>query len=481
VHPPIDRSEITVPENSINVQSALSDKIAWARKIHSLLRERIISDKDLKKLIVELEGRINSSYRCMQEIGVVKECSECADASCCGKGIENRYDPVTLLINLLLGVELPEERVTDGCFFLTPVGCSLRAREVICVNYLCSKILDNIDHQKIIKLQVVFGYELDALFQLSEKLKKIISEISKFRADGSRANADLLKKGEDIVEQSDYIREQSDYATRLLNLLEPEEREFMSRVHEEIVVSKINRKVDLPVVYAGSGGDLEHAILLGNNLVFFDSHLPEETLSEILTKVERIGTLITQKRSGELRKGGKHIIRFRVQDSEFKLTFYAEDATKIGDKFFPEELREGIAVYFVKVPLPKERKVGSLTSVYSLAKMLGNIVLGGYFLERECPISAFLKPEILGFERVASGYISALSVNRDAEGNLYRKIRDVEELSVLLEIDSELERIYRMKEESDRNFNKINSLLERLPEDVRREVEQIIGKYLGKY
>jgi hypothetical protein len=43
--------------------------------------------------------------------------------------VEEWYDPVLLLINRLLGADLPERReVPDNCFFLGEKGCKIPAR-----------------------------------------------------------------------------------------------------------------------------------------------------------------------------------------------------------------------------------------------------------------------------------------------------------------------------------------------------------------
>jgi len=223
-------------------------------------------------------------------------------------------------------------------------------------------------------------------------------------------------------------------AKKLMPFFVPEERGFMLRVSKEIGKSDLHQ----PVLYAGSGGDVEHAVVLGDRLVFVDSHLPEETLSEIRNRVTQIGgKILEEEQLGKFGAGGKHIIRFKLF-GEIELIYYAEDATKIGLDFMPEELKEGCSVYFVKVPLPKEARVGSLASPDSLSRALRLIVLGGFYLERECPLCRVLSPEVLGFEKVASGYISALSINYDEKGNLYRKTREVENILDLLKLDYEL-------------------------------------------
>jgi len=113
----------------------------------------------------------------MTAAGIVDLCSECErneGGSCCGNGLENNYNGWLLLINLLLNVTLPKKRHDPkSCFFLGKTGCTLLARHVICVNYICKKITDRIDPQAIKALRKKEGEELNTLFLLHENVKKI--------------------------------------------------------------------------------------------------------------------------------------------------------------------------------------------------------------------------------------------------------------------------------------------------------------------
>ena len=81
-----------------------------------------------------------------------------------------------LLINLLLDNPLPERQYrSDLCYFLTGSGCSLRAKPVICVNFVCSRIRENIPFQTLIHLQKTIGDELETLFSVEEYIKRKIS------------------------------------------------------------------------------------------------------------------------------------------------------------------------------------------------------------------------------------------------------------------------------------------------------------------
>lgn len=198
---------------------------------------------------------------------------------------------------------------------------------------------------------------------------------------------------------------------QLSNFFDDREIEFLMKVSDEIKRSNIKK----PVLYAGSGGDVEHGVILGDDLIFVDSHLPEVTLSEIRGKIVEIGGKILREwKEGELGNGGRYVIEFEFL-GKIRITYYAEDVLDVLKEV------EDLSVYFVKVPHPKEQRSSDLTSPEVLSKALKKIALRGFFLERECPLP---NPELLGFERVCTGYISALSI-RKSEGNLYRKVKDL--------------------------------------------------------
>ncbi|SFM72777.1 hypothetical protein [Thermodesulforhabdus norvegica] len=128
---------------------------------------------------------VERSRRIMQELGLDEICRKCDEeegGSCCGKGIENYYGMSLLLANLMAAVELPKKRYDPGgCFFLVPGGCSLVFRHTICVNYLCRKIYDELGSDSIVKLQEISGHEINAVFELNERILAFL----RFRNHGS--------------------------------------------------------------------------------------------------------------------------------------------------------------------------------------------------------------------------------------------------------------------------------------------------------
>ena len=173
------RSESACKETKISLESPIDAKIAWAEKRYHEVIGELLGDQEIPELLDKLKRAIHASHREMDEAGVVNECRDCEEregGSCCGAGLENRYDGSLLLINLLLGVKLPKQGYDpSSCFFLGEQGCRLLARHVICVNYLCKKIADHIHPDKIAALQEKEGVELERLFYLQERIKKKIS------------------------------------------------------------------------------------------------------------------------------------------------------------------------------------------------------------------------------------------------------------------------------------------------------------------
>ena len=104
----------------------------------------------------------------MAEGGVLKACSQCAQGpagSCCFEGVEDWYDPVLLLINLLLDAPLPSQReIPKACFFVGQGGCKLRGRYAFCVNFLCPKLNAGREDGELLRAtgeELLCGWELE--------------------------------------------------------------------------------------------------------------------------------------------------------------------------------------------------------------------------------------------------------------------------------------------------------------------------------
>jgi len=163
-------------KREISVSSEIEEKIAWARDFFREHGQRLKRQGPVRELISRLEKAISASSHEMERIGIADICARCErdeGGSCCGAGIEDRYDAWSLVINLMLGAELPEKRWEPAsCFFLGRRGCLLKARHVICINYLCDRITSRISPQRLEHLRDLEGEEILLHFRLHELLMK---------------------------------------------------------------------------------------------------------------------------------------------------------------------------------------------------------------------------------------------------------------------------------------------------------------------
>jgi hypothetical protein len=158
--------------------SSIYEKIEQAHNLLETCGSSLTEDPHIHTLLRKLRDCIESTNQSMVTLGVVAECKNCEEregGSCCGSGIENKYDAVLLLINLLLGFSLEnQEPSKNSCSFLGKKGCTLTARHVLCVNYICQKLQKKLTREELIALQTCAGEELDTLFILHEAIKKHI-------------------------------------------------------------------------------------------------------------------------------------------------------------------------------------------------------------------------------------------------------------------------------------------------------------------
>ena len=145
---------------------------AFQHAYGSVLRE----DQRVHELLEAYREAIARTTRAMAEEGVLKACSECAQGpsgSCCFEGVEDWYDPILLLINLLLDVPLPFQReIPKACFFVGQDGCKLRGRYAFCVNFLCPKLSKGIKNGRLLRAT---GEELLSGWELEKEIRRRIA------------------------------------------------------------------------------------------------------------------------------------------------------------------------------------------------------------------------------------------------------------------------------------------------------------------
>jgi hypothetical protein len=158
----------------------IRETIRMAHDMYARWGTVLRGDRRIGALLERLEQDLESSRQTMADLEVVASCRHCDEEegkSCCaqGRGFEEKYDSYLFLINLLLGVSLPERPPRpEGCYFLTGTGCCLRVRLFLCVDFLCPAILNRLSHQELVRLQTVSGHELTTGFLVYDAIKRTI-------------------------------------------------------------------------------------------------------------------------------------------------------------------------------------------------------------------------------------------------------------------------------------------------------------------
>ena len=154
----------------------IQEKIEQAHELFETCGDSLRQNPSIRTLLNKLQECIEHTKDSMLKLGVIAECKHCEEqegGSCCGTGIENKYDVELLLLNLLLAASLRDQQSSENsCYFLGEKGCKLMARHVLCVNYICEKLQKKLTREEIIQLQTCAGEELDTLFVLHEAIKK---------------------------------------------------------------------------------------------------------------------------------------------------------------------------------------------------------------------------------------------------------------------------------------------------------------------
>ena len=161
------------------MENGITKKVEYAEDLYNQYGKMILSDIKTKEMILDLE-QVTEKRRSLMFLcgiwGICRRCEIDEGGSCCGKGIETRYDEWLLLINLLLGCSLPRKRFdVSSCFFLGKEGCILKAPHVICINYICKKIEEGIIRAELFQLRELEGKMIDIIFKLHEHLMKSYS------------------------------------------------------------------------------------------------------------------------------------------------------------------------------------------------------------------------------------------------------------------------------------------------------------------
>jgi hypothetical protein len=154
----------------------IEQEINRAKRLYARYAEALTSQDGLGALFEMYRKAIRKTQEVMKQLRVVETCSVCAcerSGSCCFQGVEEWYDHVLLLINLVLGRQIPEVRELPGaCLFVGSRGCKLIARHSFCVNYLCPNLKDLTKTPPMERLLSASGDELFHGWELEKSIRE---------------------------------------------------------------------------------------------------------------------------------------------------------------------------------------------------------------------------------------------------------------------------------------------------------------------
>jgi hypothetical protein len=170
-------------------ENSIMEKISMAGDFWTLNGEEMRHEPLIQRRLDRYRQEILRTQCLMMDLGVVSGCASCATGipggGCCGAGIEDWYDELLLLFNLMLGRSIPLARAHgNDCLFLGSKGCLLLARHHFCVNYLCSRITGKLSPGDLSALEAQGGAELFVCWELEGLVRARIRQCKEMRAGG---------------------------------------------------------------------------------------------------------------------------------------------------------------------------------------------------------------------------------------------------------------------------------------------------------
>ena len=162
--------------NEEREKEMIDAEIVRAKTLHERFGDEMLNNHSLFGLMETYRKAIVNSHELMEEMNILNGCTECAEnaraGSCCFQGIEEWYDHILLLINLMFGVAITTSHdILGGCLFVGEKGCTLLARHAFCVNYICPALKDSLTNFQREKLQFINGHELYSGWELEKSIR----------------------------------------------------------------------------------------------------------------------------------------------------------------------------------------------------------------------------------------------------------------------------------------------------------------------
>ncbi|MDD3580304.1 MAG: hypothetical protein PHW74_04680 [Desulfobacca sp.] len=163
------------------MKKGILTEIRRAQSLYHRSGLALASDPQVRPHLEHYQEAIRQTMTLNRQLGISAACALCATTgfgSCCFLGIEHQYDYIFLLINLLLGVELPKEReIQNKCWFVGPQGCKLIARHYYCQRFLCPELREQLGAAQCrqileaVEAELYVGWELEQLVRLWLKVR----------------------------------------------------------------------------------------------------------------------------------------------------------------------------------------------------------------------------------------------------------------------------------------------------------------------
>jgi hypothetical protein len=154
----------------------IAQRIDRARELHRLHGQQLLAHQKIRACLERYRRALAVTDELMHRTGVRAACARCAaevPGGCCFDGMDQGYDPVHLLINLLLGSPLPERAIVDGCcHFVGAEGCRIVACHPYCIDYFCGPLKQALgraclDHlQRVVEAQITLGWDVERAVRL---------------------------------------------------------------------------------------------------------------------------------------------------------------------------------------------------------------------------------------------------------------------------------------------------------------------------
>ncbi|OPX18969.1 MAG: hypothetical protein BZ151_11800 [Desulfobacca sp. 4484_104] len=163
------------------MKKGIRAEIRRALSLYHRCGPALAADPQVRPRLDQYQEAICQTMALNRQLGISDACARCATTgfgSCCFLGIEHQYDYLFLLINLIFGVELPEEReIPNKCWFVGPQGCKLIARHYYCQRFLCPELKEQLGAaqcrqiREAVEAELYVGWELEQLVRLWLKVR----------------------------------------------------------------------------------------------------------------------------------------------------------------------------------------------------------------------------------------------------------------------------------------------------------------------